>query len=159
LNNFEGWYVDDVQLAGLGTWTDYYSFTVGANQSVSAALKYVTGSGANVFLEDASGNVLGTGQAGASNYDRGISNLAISTPGTSSLRVSGGAPVTYNLVVTRGAVFEAEPNDSSAAAQSMSGTHGALGYVNSVPGGVNTVVPGSLANTEASDNNGFPFNL
>src|SRR5439155_17017809 len=121
-----------VQLSAPGSANYYSPFTVGANQSVSAALKYVTGSGANVFLEDASGNVLGTGQAGAGNYDRGISNLALSTPGTYYLRVSGGTPVTYNLVVTRGAVFEAEPNDSSAAAQSLSGTHGALGYVNTV---------------------------
>src|SRR5262249_54548924 len=100
-NTSEGWYVDDVQLSTPGTWTDYYSISVGANDIASVPLKQLTGSGANVFVENGSGTVLASGVAGAANYDRGISNLTLVTPGTYYVRVSGGAAVTYSLVVTR----------------------------------------------------------
>jgi len=38
-----------------------------------------------------------------------------------SIHQTGGAGVDYNLVITRDAVFETEPNDTSAAAQDMNG--------------------------------------
>jgi Ca2+-binding RTX toxin-like protein len=128
-NTFEGWYVDDVQLSTPGTWNDYYSFSVGANDTVSVALKQLTGGGANVFVENGSGTVLAGGVAGATNYDRGISNLALSTPGTYYVRVSGGAAATYSLVVTRDAAFDTEANNTAATAQSLDGNQGAVGYV------------------------------
>src|SRR5262245_3727575 len=40
-NNFEGWYVDDVQITTPGTWNDYYSFTAGAGDTATVALKHL----------------------------------------------------------------------------------------------------------------------
>jgi extracellular elastinolytic metalloproteinase len=140
--------VDDLSTADAGT-----------NGLGTVSLRLNTTPSVRLELQDAAGHIVAVGSAGASNYDRGLSYVP-TAGGTYYLRVLGTTNANYQLVVTRDAVFEAEPNNSSAAAQSISGTHGALGYVNSVPGGgVNTVVPGSLANTEANDNNGFPFNL
>src|SRR5262249_27018309 len=133
-NTFEGWYVDDVQLSTPASWNDYYAFSVGAGDVVSVALKHLTGSGANVFVENAS-TMLASGVAGATNYERGISNLALSTPGTYYVRVSGGGAVTYSLVVTRNAAFDTEANNTFATPQNLDGNQGALG---SVQGGGST---------------------
>src|SRR5262249_31686398 len=114
LNNFEGWYVDDVQLTAPGAWNDYYSFSASANDVVSAALKNQSGIGTNVFLEDCAGTVLATGAGGSTNYDSGIRNFLITTGGTYFLHVSGTVAATYNLVVTRNAAFDTEDNDTIA---------------------------------------------
>src|SRR5262245_27906144 len=126
-NNFEGWYVDDVQVTAPGAWNDYYSFSASANDVVSAALKTLSGVGANVFLEDCAGTVLATGAGGTTNYERGISNFLITTGGTYFLRVSGTVAATYDLVVTRNAAFDTEDNDTTA--QSLNPARGALGHV------------------------------
>jgi hypothetical protein len=128
-NNFEGWYVDDVQLNAPGAWTDYYSISAGANDVVSAALKNLSGVGTNVFLEDCAGTVLATGAGGSTNYDSGIGNFLITTGGTYFLRVSGTVAATYDLVVTRNAVFDTEDNDTIATVQSLNTMRGALGHV------------------------------
>jgi hypothetical protein len=126
-NNFEGWYVDDVQVTAPGTWHDYYSFSAGANDVVSAALKTLSGVGANVFLEDCAGTVLATGAGGSTNYDSGIRNFLITTGGTYFLRVSGTVAATYDLVGARNAAFDTEDNDTSP--QSLNPARGALGHV------------------------------
>jgi hypothetical protein len=128
-NNFEGWYVDDVQLTAPATWNDYYSFSAGANGVVSAALKNLSGVGTNVFLEDCAGTVLATGDGGSTNYESGIRNFLITTGGTYFLRVSGTVAATYDLVVTRNAAFDTEDNDPIAKAQSLNPMRGALGHV------------------------------
>jgi immune inhibitor InhA-like protein len=128
-NNFEGWYVDDVQVTEPATWNDYYSFSARANDVVSAALKNLSGVGVNVFLEDCAGTVLATGAGGSTNYERGIRNFLITTGGTYFLRVSGTVAATYDLVVTRNAAFDTEDNDTIATAQSLNPTQGALGHV------------------------------
>ena len=129
LNNFEGWYVDDVQVTAPATWHDYYSFSASANDVVSAALKNLSGVGANVFLEDCDGTVLATGAGGSTNYESGIRNFLITTGGTYFLRVSGTVAATYDLVVTRNAAFDTEGNDTIATAQSLNPTRGVLGHV------------------------------
>src|SRR5262249_18473758 len=120
--------VDDVQLSTPATWNDYYSFTANAGDTVSVALKNLTGSGTNVFLENAS-SVLATGAAGATNYDRGISSFTLTAPGPYYVRVSGGGAATYSLVVTKNAAFDTEPNNTAATAQALDGNQGAVGYV------------------------------
>ncbi len=127
-NAFEGWYVDDVSIVAPATWNDYYSFTVGANTAVSAALKLTSGSGANVFLEDSTGAVLATGAAGATNFDRGITNFNIAAAGTYYLRVSGGPAATYDVELTRNAAIDTEGNSTAATAQVIDGNKGALGF-------------------------------
>ncbi len=129
LNNFEGWYVDDVQVTAPAAWNDYYSFSASANDVVSAALKNLSGVGTNVFLEDCAGTVLATGAGGSTNYESGIRNFLITTGGTYFLRVSGTVAATYDLVVTRNAAFDTEDNDTIATAQSLNPTRGALGHV------------------------------
>ncbi len=126
-NNFEGWYVDDVQVTAPATWNDYYSFSASANDVVSAALKNLSGVGTNVFLEDCAGTVLATGAGGSTNYESGIRNFIITTGGTYFLRVSGTVAATYDLVVTRNAAFDTEDNDTTA--QSLNPARGALGHV------------------------------
>jgi hypothetical protein len=148
-NNFEGWYVDDVQLATPGTWNDYYSFNVGAGETDTLALKYLTGSGANVFLESAGGTVLASGVGGPTNVDRVISNQVLTTPGTYYVRVSGAAAATYSLVVTRNTAFETESNDTFATAQSLGGVQGVLGDLASASVTLNAVDQGWWDSTGA----------
>ena len=128
-NNFEGWYVNDVQVTSPGAWHDYYSISAGANDVVTAALKNLSGAGTNVLLEDCAGTVLATGAGGSTNYDSGIRNFLITTGGTYFLRVSGTVNATYDLVVTRNAAFDTEDNDTIATAQSLNPMRGALGHV------------------------------
>src|SRR5262249_38901901 len=128
-NNFEGWYVDDVQVTSPATWQDYYSFSASADDVVSAALKNLMGSGTNLFLEDCDGTVLATGAGGSTNYESGIRNFIITTGGTYFLHVSGTVAATYDLVVTRNAAFDTEGNDTFASAQSLNPTRGVLGHV------------------------------
>ncbi len=151
LNNFEGWYVDDVQLTAPAAWHDYYSFSASSNDVVSVALENLSGIGANVFLEDCAGTVLATGAGGSTNYDSGIRNFLITTGGTYFLRVSGTLSATYNLVVTRNAAFDTEGNDTIATAQSLNPTRGALGHVT---GGS---APVSLQNFDNGLLNGYTF--
>src|SRR5262249_56550102 len=87
LNNFEGWYVDDVQVTSPAPWSDYYSISASADDVVSAALKNLSGVGTNVFLEDCAGTVLATGAGGCPKYDRGIPTFPITTRGTQFPRV------------------------------------------------------------------------
>jgi len=151
LNNFEGWYVDDVQLTAPATWNDYYSFSASADGVVSAALKNLSGSGTNVFLEDCAGTVLATGAGGSTNYESGLRNFIITTGGTYFLRVSGTVAATYNLVVTRNAAFDTEDNDTIAKAQSLNPTRGVLGHVT---GGA---APVSLQNFDNGQLTGYTF--
>src|SRR5215831_7783747 len=133
LNNFEGWYVDDVQLTAPGAWNDYYSFSASANDVVSAALKNLSGAG------------------GSTNYESGIRNFLITTGGTYFLRVSGTVAATYNLVVTRNAAFDTEDNDTIAKAQSLNPTRGVLGHVT---GGA---APVQLQNFDNGQLTGYTF--
>jgi hypothetical protein len=151
INTFEGWYVDDVQLTVPDAWHDYYAFSASVDDVVSAALENLSGSGANVFLEDCAGTVLATGGGGSTNYDSGIRNFLITTGGTYFLRVSGTVAATYNLVVTRNAAFDTEGNDTIATAQSLNPTRGVLGHVT---GGV---APVSLQNFDDGLLTGYTF--
>src|SRR5262249_48799438 len=102
--------------------------------------------------------VLATGAAGAANYDRGIANLVLATAGTYYVRVSGGAAATYSLVLTRDAAFDTEPNNTSAPAQNITSTHGALRALASAAGAT-TVLPNANGNVEGDFSNGFPFHI
>src|SRR5262245_38464600 len=151
LNNFEGWYVDDLQLTAPAIWNDYYSFSASANDVVSAALKNLSGGGANVSLEDCTGTVLAAGSGGATNYESGVRNFLITYGGTYFLRVSGSIAATYDLVVTRNAAFDTEGNDTIATAQNLNPTRGVLGHVT---GGV---APVSLQNFDNGQLTGYTF--
>jgi hypothetical protein len=151
MNNFEGWYVDDVQVTAPGPWHDYYSFSASANDVVSAALKNLSGVGTNVFLEDCAGTILATGTGGSTNYESGIRNFLITTDGTYHLRVSGTIAATYDLVVTRNAAFDTEDNDTIATARSLNPARGALGHV------IGGVAPVPLQNFDDGLLTGYTF--
>lgn len=55
--------------------SDYYSFSLAANQSATIALTDLSGGQANLDLEDGSGDVLATGTVTNTNVDEVISNF------------------------------------------------------------------------------------
>src|SRR5262249_14891834 len=99
---------------------DWYSYTLGAGESTTLALKALTGSGLNVELYDSSGALLQTGATGPTNFDRTL-NYTAATAGTYFARVinTGTSNTTYSLLATRNAAFDTEPNSTSAAAQAL----------------------------------------
>ncbi|HEY2415839.1 MAG TPA: S8 family serine peptidase, partial [Pirellulaceae bacterium] len=117
-NAFEGWYVDDVQLSSPTKWTDYYSFTAAANDTASLELKNLSGSGAQIFVEDASGQALAIGGS-KTNVDAAINDLLLAAAGTYYVRVTGTGAVAYDLVVTKDAEFNIEANNTTTQAQDI----------------------------------------
>ncbi len=99
--------------------SDYYSFTASAGEtdSLVVAAQFI-GQSQSGSLER-NGTVLASGTAGATNLTAAISQFAFAAAGTYYLRVSGDASVPYNVVVTRNAAFDTEPNDTFATAQSL----------------------------------------
>jgi methionine-rich copper-binding protein CopC len=129
-NNHEGWYVDDVKIQQQMPTPDYYAFSLSAGDTVTLALKGLTGGGLDLRLEDADGNSLGTVGTGT-NLDKVIHNVVAPATRTYFARVSNPnlAAVDYNLVVTRNADFDTHPNQSFVTAQDITGTAGALGNI------------------------------
>jgi Bacterial pre-peptidase C-terminal domain. len=126
-NAFEGWYVDDIVVRQT-TPHDNYSFTVAADQNVTVALQ--SAGDVNVMLQNAAGTTtLASSTPGAVNVSRMIYNFDLPGAGTYNLAIVGQTNSDYSLVVTVGAVFDRELNNSFATAQSMDGVVGSLGYL------------------------------
>jgi autotransporter-associated beta strand protein len=140
-------------------WNDFYSLTVAANTKVSVAVEQLTGSGSSFSIENGSGTVLGTGVAGATNYDLGISSHLIATAGTYYLHVSGAAATTYSAVIIKNGAFETEGNDTFATAKDITAAGGVLGAIvpKSGPTAGSTTVPNNLASVEGNSNTPLPF--
>jgi hypothetical protein len=120
--------------AVLGTFKgddDFYAFHLDGGQAVTlGTVLGSTGGTVTMQLQDAAGTVLATGTGGPTNLNLAISNFIAPATGTYYVRFSGsGGRRDYNLVITRGAAFDTEPNNTIAAAQDINGTAGALGYV------------------------------
>lgn len=89
----------------------------GAVDIVLAGQAGVDFSGGQIELLDAAGAVVATGSPGplgptATNFDLAILNFLPAAAGTYTIRVTSLVAGDYGLVVTAGAVFEAEPNNS-----------------------------------------------
>ena len=108
---------------------DLYSFTLNSGDVTTLAVKSLVSAAANVTLLDGGGMVLASGVGGSTNVDSVISNFAAPSGGTYYARVTSGASVTYDLVVTRNAAFDTEPNNSFGTAQVLDGNKGALGAI------------------------------
>jgi Big-like domain-containing protein len=127
-NNFEGWYVDDIHITNTRA-HDHYTFTTLTDRNVTVVLDSLGGGDINVLLRDAAGVTLQAGAAGPLNVDKVIYNFNLPAAGTYNLAITGQSSTPYSLVVTLGAVFDLEPNNSFATAQNMDGVVGSLGYL------------------------------
>ncbi len=112
---------------------DWYSLTLEAGQSMTAALKSLGYGQLVMELQDAEGSRLAIGASDASNLDQVIRNFVAPATGIYYLQVSGQA-TEYSLVTSRDADFDSEPNDDLGVAQELSGTDIALGYIANGPG-------------------------
>ena len=113
---------------------DYYSFSAGAGDVVTLAIKALPSGGLNLDLRNSADTVLASGVGGSTNLDSVISNFVIPAAGTYYARVTGATNVPYNLVVTRNAAFDTEANDTFATAQPLAGNKGYLGGI--APSGI-----------------------
>ena len=155
---FTGTAADTKQLVLTVANSDFYSFNLNPGDNVTIGLKDLTGTGTSVALLDPAGNVLAAGVAGATNFDSLISDFpSVLNPGKYYIMVSGQLAATYNLVITKNAVFDTEPNSTSATAQAIDSTQGVLGAIQTQT--PNTVVPNANTNTSGGSSNSFPFNL
>ena len=75
--------------------------------------------------------VLGS-SAASSNLAAEINGFVAPAAGTYFVRVTGAGSAGYDLVVTRGGVFDTEPNDSFNSPQNIDGVQGVLGYAGDV---------------------------
>src|SRR5262249_29380808 len=108
--------VDDLSTADAGT-----------NGLGSVSLRLNTSPTVSLQLQDAAGNVVAFGSAGAANFGRALRYVP-SVSGTYYVRVAG-ATSDYDLVGMRNAAFEVEANDLLATAADITGTRGVLGAV------------------------------
>jgi hypothetical protein len=108
---------------------DFFSFTLTAGEANTLAVKSLSGAAAGVALLNCNGAVIATGVSGSTNVDSVISNFVAPASGTYYARVTSGASVPYDLVVTRNAAFDTETNDTAANAQPLDVSRGALGSV------------------------------
>jgi methionine-rich copper-binding protein CopC len=130
INSFQSTLIG-VNIAQTGS--DYYSVSLAAGQSLSAALTNQGALGASFDLEDASGNVLTTGRTGLDNVTQSINNFVAQAAGTFYLHVTGNGAA-YSLVVTKGVDFETEPNDNLTQAPDITGENGVLGAIGGIHG-------------------------
>ena len=157
----DGHAYDQIAITSPMTAEDWYKFTIDANESTTLALG-ASASGVKLELYDSSGALLATGHE-ANNVTQVINNFVATVAGVYYVRVSGNG-ADYRLVATKNADFDTELNDTQAAAQVLSGTDTALGYLGGTGGGTgikmgliqdslpwsktsNTVVAGQLGYT------------
>src|SRR5262249_12944532 len=108
---------------------DLFSFTLTAGEANTLAVKSLSGAAAGVALLNCNGAVIATGVSGATNVDSVISNFVAPASGTYYARVTSGASVPYDLVVTRNSAFDTEANDTPATAQPLDISRGVLGSI------------------------------
>jgi hypothetical protein len=109
--------------------SDFYSFHLDAGQEATLGLKALGQGSVNLEVQDAAGDVLATGTAGAADVDKAIELFTAPAAGTYYARISTNSLTDYSLVVTRGATFDLKNNGSFATAQAIDGTQGVLGYL------------------------------
>ena len=107
---------------------DWYQVNLAGGEVADLVLARNGGPGGPLSLElyDASLSLLASGWPG-SNAEAFIQGVAPAAPGAHFIRVSGASA--YNLVVTRDATFEREPNDVPATGTLLPATGAGLGYV------------------------------
>ncbi len=111
---------------------DYYRLSLNAGEAASILLGTVRKSdNVTIELEDNLGNILAIGHDGFLNAHHAISDFIAPTTGDYFVKVSGSGR--YNLVTTREASFDFEPNDQVGVAQDLSQTFQVLGNLTNPP--------------------------
>ena len=108
------------------------------------AIQSLNGKKVQFSLLDENGNVLGSSSPGATNYTAGLNNFVAPDDATYYVSVTGDPGVQFNLVVTRGADFMTQPNNTISTAQDITATEqsgdnklgGVLGYLSNPSGAV-----------------------
>lgn len=157
LNDFEGWFLDDVSVrsdgfvaesdlysvdlsAALGKRVDFLLAGSAGDDFSAATLELIAQNGATVLATGVRDPLGST----TTNVDLTIAGQVISTPGVYFLRVSNSAPGAYSVVATAGATFDLEPNDATLdALRALDETRLALGYAEATSGSLNAI-PGKL---------------
>ena len=122
---------DEISITTPQASPDWYSFNLDAGQSASVATTMFDGTGSlQVDLYDSAGTLLLNGAAGTnvSSYISQFTNTGAAA--TYYAAVSGTDDVAYNLMVTRGADMDLEPNDVTD--QVLSGQGGVFGFVTTI---------------------------
>ena len=114
--------VSEIQLQ---TGDDLYSMVLQEGAAVSSMLTERGFGSVSLALLDDTGATLTYGLSGAGNVSQTIQDFVVPVTGTYYWRVSGHGA--YSLLITQGASFDLEPNDSVAAAQAISTTDAVLG--------------------------------
>ena len=130
-NTFEGWFLDDVRVIspGFAEEVDVYSVDLtgltgepvdivlagAVGDDFSAATLELFGADPDVPLAIASRSPLGIE---VTNFELGLLDFVVPDDGIYTLRVTNSLPGTYAVVVTPRLMFEAEPNDDAASANS-----------------------------------------
>jgi hypothetical protein len=118
------------------TTTDFYSVTLQAGQTLTAAQSTISGSGSVALnLFNSSGTEVATGASGASNVNLDIAGYVAPSPGLYYLEVGGSSGIGYTLVVAKNTAFSLEPHYSESTAQNISGIPETMGYIGAGTGG------------------------
>jgi hypothetical protein len=135
------------------TTTDYYSVTLAAGETVTAAETILSGTGTpTLTLINSSGTTVASGVTGATNVSLDIAGYVAPAAGVYYVEVAGSGN-SYSLVVLTNAAFSLEPHNTSASAQNITSTPEALGYLGNAPGG--TVVTLTATDSGWWDSTGY----
>ena len=123
-----------------------YSFELSGGESASIALQGLNDTNVAFTLYDDNGDVLAYSSPGATNYTAGLNNFVSPDDETYYVQVTGDPMATFNLVVTRGADFNTQPNNQYPNAQDITATElsgsnklgGVLGYLQNTNGTIGT---------------------
>ncbi|MDB5357482.1 MAG: hypothetical protein JWN24_3935, partial [Phycisphaerales bacterium] len=124
-NTYEGWYVDDVRIVAAAPAVDDYAFTLNAGDSITAALKALTGQSGAIALTilGPDGSPLANGATSATNVPDGVvSDLVASVSGTYYAQITGPSGSDYALLITHNADFKTQPNNTLPTAQRVLST-------------------------------------
>jgi extracellular elastinolytic metalloproteinase len=130
-----GSYSAEVYLSTPSSWSllpagrDLYQFSLAAGQNAVLTLNELSGGSAGIAILDAGGAVVASGVSGFTNITEITTDFIAPSAGTYFAEVSGDPGVEYQLAVMRGGTFDAEDNNSFAAAQNLSAGRSALGAI------------------------------
>ena len=122
---------DDIHVSASVEDEDWYRFHLDPGQAATLAStsSQLSAESSRLELYDATGTLLATADAVGTNVTRVIPRFVAPKAGSYFARVLGDDLTPYSLVVTRGADFEVEPNDSIGTAQDVGPSGVVLGRV------------------------------